>query len=502
MAFKASDLEAKLREQLPVMIGLAGDGEPASASSTRPCETACLKSRPGLLDLSDEVLVLIFRRLDPFSLLRAGSTCRALLRVCSCSSLWRPLFQVSFGVSFTAAVNSISLKDAFRLLYMWRVLYSSLHCNAHLQKKLFSETPKYWVQWLVLEEKVPLPPVKLPDYEMENIWGLKLDCLEGRHREDAEEGETDGILKFEWKELYDRAIKHHGSFANVVQHVLEQQIKNDHSELEELYREYRRFRFLWHLTYWLFKQPKPVDRDLRNTFLQWKRYKRRKVASWGKAQCDVDYLAHLHHVTRDYIEGQLAKGDENVVSGKLGVLDNHPGFSLLSPIPFGKGYRKIKVYTDTLDGVYMVLNKEMAVSGVNHYQFCQVAKVQMARVCKLEETAMNYVNWRMIDSTYYYKLFMLTGCDHLLIYLKAFLHRKRVVNDWILQDENAWARQKLPEKLYRLLQFETKISKGSLHGDHPFARLSRAIWIYLLYGEQLLMEDVKELVFQYAQDAL
>lgn len=51
-------------------------------------------SDTGVLDLSDEVLVLILRRLDPTSLLRVGSTCRALFRVSSCNSLWTRHFQV------------------------------------------------------------------------------------------------------------------------------------------------------------------------------------------------------------------------------------------------------------------------------------------------------------------------------------------------------------------------------------------------------------------------
>lgn len=48
----------------------------------------------GFLNLSDEVLILIFKWLDAFSLLRVGSTCRTLFRVCSCNSLWTEHFQV------------------------------------------------------------------------------------------------------------------------------------------------------------------------------------------------------------------------------------------------------------------------------------------------------------------------------------------------------------------------------------------------------------------------
>ena len=49
----------------------------------------------GILDLSDEVLLLILRKLDPTSLLRLGATCCTLFRVGSCNSLWSKHFQVS-----------------------------------------------------------------------------------------------------------------------------------------------------------------------------------------------------------------------------------------------------------------------------------------------------------------------------------------------------------------------------------------------------------------------
>lgn len=63
----------------------------------------------------------------------------------------------------------------------------------------------------------------------------------------------------------------------------------------------------------------------------------------------------------------------------------------------------LQVYEDTLDGVYLVLRRELQDKVVEHQRFWQVAKVQMTRVCTLEETAANYVNWRMIESLPYYK---------------------------------------------------------------------------------------------------
>lgn len=62
-----------------------------------------------------------------------------------------------------------------------------------------------------------------------------------------------------------------------------------------------------------------------------------------------------------------------------------------------------QVYEDTLEGVYLLLRREMQEKLIGHERFWQVAKVQMTRVCTLEETAVNYVNWKMIETLPYYK---------------------------------------------------------------------------------------------------
>ena len=63
----------------------------------------------------------------------------------------------------------------------------------------------------------------------------------------------------------------------------------------------------------------------------------------------------------------------------------------------------VQVYEDTLDGVYLVLRREAWEGPVDHQRFWEVAKSQMSRVCTLEETAANYVNWKMIENLPYYK---------------------------------------------------------------------------------------------------
>lgn len=67
---------------------------------------------------------------------------------------------------------------------MWRALFRNLHCNRSLQEKLFAEIPnpphKYWIQWLVLEENVPLPSVRLPSIEIESLWGVDRDVLDSK----------------------------------------------------------------------------------------------------------------------------------------------------------------------------------------------------------------------------------------------------------------------------------------------------------------------------------
>ncbi|KAG9283054.1 hypothetical protein AMEX_G1782 [Astyanax mexicanus] len=456
----------------------------------------------GMLCLSDEVLLVILRFLDPMSLLRAGSTCRPLFRVCSCNSLWTRHFRDSFQVSLpnSTAGSVVPAKTAFRLVFMWRTLFRNIHCNRSLQEKLFTEFPfpprSYWTQWLVLEERVPLPSARLSCSDVEKLWGISRDLFKEKLQE-KEEGDT---LKFEWRELFSFALSHHGSVAMVFQHVLAQHQSSDHSELESMYHQYTQCRFQWLFTYWLFRQPSPLNRQLRSIFLQWRKHSKKKVATWGETLCDVRYLASLHPITSDYWRGRLAQGDENVGIHTVG---NY--FSMCKSLVawiLGRDWGKLKrrkVYEDTLDGVYMLLKREMRESLVEHERFWQVAKVQMSRVCTLEETATNYVNWKMIETLPYYKLYLVSGNGVYLEHVKGFLRRKRMVHNWIFLEENAWLRELLPDELYTLLEFDTKIAQESLHGNSGSAKLSRLIWLYLHSGQQLYLEAVKELVLQCAQ---
>ncbi|KAJ8396230.1 hypothetical protein AAFF_G00020970 [Aldrovandia affinis] len=504
MALQGEHWKRELQEQTSLLsactLDVEEDCERGEASAPIP---KCSGENRGLLHLSDEVLILIFKRLDAFSLLRAGSTCSTLFRVCSCNSLWTRHFQASFGVPFTTATCSATAKNGFRLLFMWKSLYRNLHCNRSLQQKLFAEVPfpphKYWTQWLVLEESVPLPSVTLPGNEIEKLWGIQEAALEQQNPEEAE----GSILKFEWKDLYRMTLKNHGSEAKVFQHVLNQHDFNDHTELETMYRQYSQCRFQWLFTYWLFRQPAPFNRQLRCIYLQWCKHSKRKVALWGETLCDVRYLALLHPITSDYWRGKVAQGDETV---GIQTVENY--FSMCKSLvawilgrDWGRLKRK-KVYEDTLQGVYRLLKRDIHNVLIERTTFWTVAKIQMARVCALEEAAANYVNWRIIETLPYYRLYLVSGNAVYLEHVKSFLHRKRVIHNWIYQEENAWIRQLLSDELYSLLEYDTKISQESLHGDSLAAQLSRVIWLYLHSGQQPYMEAVKGLVQQCAEVSL
>ncbi|KAJ8275124.1 hypothetical protein COCON_G00097490 [Conger conger] len=505
MALEGETWKRELREQFSLLsactLHAQENYEPTEAGAQLQEHSG---ENKGFLHLSDEVLILIFKRLDAFSLLRVGSTCRTLFRVCSCNSLWTRHFQASFGVPFVTATCSATAKDCFRLIFMWKTLYRSLRCNRSLQEKLFAEIPlpphKYWTQWLVLEESVPLPSVTLPCNEIAMLWGIEETDLDGQNQENKDEGD---VLKFEWKDLHRRALAHHGSETAVYQYVLNRNAVHDHTELETLYRQYSQCRFQWLFTYWLFRQPAPFDRQLRCVYLQWRKHSKRKVASWGGTLCDVHYLATLHPVTRDYWRGKLAHGDEAV---GIQTVENYFSMckSLVSWI-LGRDWGRLKrrkVYEDTLEGVYRLLKRDMHNALIDHGTFWQVAKVQMARVCALEEVAANYVNWRIIETLPYYRLYLVSGNTVYLDHVKSFLHRKRLVHNWICQEENAVIRHLLSDELYSLLEYDTKISQECLHGETPVAQLGRVIWLYLHSGQQPYMEAVKGLVLQCAQASL
>lgn len=73
----------------------------------------------GLLHLSDEVLLVILRNLDPVSLLRLGGTCSLLFRVCSCNSLWTTHFQViCVGIRFLVYHSESKPVELLNSLFM------------------------------------------------------------------------------------------------------------------------------------------------------------------------------------------------------------------------------------------------------------------------------------------------------------------------------------------------------------------------------------------------
>ncbi|KAL4649126.1 hypothetical protein GN956_G7063 [Arapaima gigas] len=482
---------AVLEQSLSTSAGQDQHGDLSSPSETPGKE---------LLDFSEEVLLVILEWLDPFSLLKAGSTCLTLYRLSSCDSMWRHHFEVWFGTPFPTASCSMRAKEAFRLLYMWKTIYLNVECNPPLQQKLMEELPhppaRYWMLWLVLEDSVPLPALRLTWEHMENLWGIPQEELEKEKRGAVDE---DNVLWFEWKELHHLAVLHHGSVTMVFQHVLNKHFTSDHSELELFFQEYRKNRFQWQFTYWLFYQPEPLDKQLRSIYLQWRPHCKRKVSYWGEPGCDVAYLASLHPITNDYWLGKLANGDENI---GIQTLDSF--FSMCKSLMawiLGRDWGRMKrrkVYEDTLEGVYRQLRYDMHHIPIDHDWFWQVAKVQMNRVCVLLDTATNYVNWRLIKVLPYYRLYLLSGNNVYLDLIQGFLGRKRQVHNWMHLEENAWVMPLLSDELRSLLEFDTKITEDGLHGDSAVAQLSRVLWLYLHSGEQVYLDSLKTMVLSWA----
>ncbi|CAB1340318.1 unnamed protein product, partial [Coregonus sp. 'balchen'] len=246
---------------------------------------------------------------------------------------------MSFGVPFATANCSITAKSAFCLIFMWRTLFRNLHCNRRSCLQRFPPH-KYWTQWLVLEENVPLPSVRLPCADIESLWGIEKDVLAGPVQ--------------------------------------------DHCELETRFSQYTQYRFLWLFTYWLFCQP-----DGSTVRGRWHP---------GEAHCVTS--ATWPRSTTDYWKGKLARGDGTV-------------------------------YEDTLQGVYLLQE-----TLVEHKWFWQVAKVQIARV-----------------------QYIVSGNAVYLGRMQGFLQRKRLVHHWIFLEQNSWVRRVLPDNLYPLLEFDTKISQ-------------------------------------------
>ncbi|KAM4694284.1 uncharacterized protein O3C94_004735 [Discoglossus pictus] len=456
-----------------------------------------------LLILSDEVLLLVLELLDPFSLLSVGTACTDLYRVSNTGSLWGKHCMAAFGSDFRNGNVDYTPKEAFKLLYIWGKIYRTLPYNRPLQDLLFSGIPpqKYWIQWLALEEMIPIPSIELSAHELEDIWGIQKDWLDEKYKvaDEPLEETKQALFKYNWRELHLLAMRYHGEYSKIQSHVLQKMSSQNHEELEQLYCQYHKSRFQWLFSYWLFGLSKPCAKQLRRIYLWWKKYNKNKVSSWGAENCDIGYLASLHYITEDYWNGRLADGNENI---GIQTVENYFSMckSLLAWVlgrKWGKTKQK-KVFKDTLDGVYRQLKEEMQASLITHDHFWMEAKVQMLRVCRLEVTAGNYVNWKLTDDLPCYRLYMMTGDPFYLKQLDGFLFRKQLINNWAVKEENLWMRTVLPQDIFHLLEYDTKIFEEQLHGDSVASHLSRIIWLYLHCGQQLYMEALKGLVYECA----
>lgn len=93
MACRSATLESKVLEQFCCLGVSSGDSMTGN-------ELPDPDIKPGLLYLSDEVLIMILKRLDPVSLLRLGGACCRLFQVGSCDSLWTRHFRVCKSTFF------------------------------------------------------------------------------------------------------------------------------------------------------------------------------------------------------------------------------------------------------------------------------------------------------------------------------------------------------------------------------------------------------------------
>lgn len=117
MADLSATWELELLEQFSGLTA-ATDEETAAEVSSENSD-----NNTGLLHLSDEVLLVILRNLEPMSLLRLGSTCSVLFRICSCNSLWTRHFQVKSHRFDILCFSHLKLKAYFLAFCMKSLKY-------------------------------------------------------------------------------------------------------------------------------------------------------------------------------------------------------------------------------------------------------------------------------------------------------------------------------------------------------------------------------------------
>lgn len=445
--------------------------------------------------LSPEVLEAILEFLDPVSLLRVATTCRALYQVCSSQRLWNRHCKSHFSVSMPSFPPPA--RCAYRALHMWSRIHAMLRFNPRLrgnvERAIVSRrhpsigTP-YWLGWVAFQGpgSAALPKkVLVTGRDMMRLWGITPADL-------AEPLLVPGYA--DWyrvacTELHAAAILRHGDAASLMRHVLSVHINSAvHRPLEAAYSLYRQQRFQWLMGELLHETASSsrIGGSSLYVLTCWRGdgtgpppgSERPKVCDGG-----VSRVADMHQVTRDYLQGRLAMADEEagIATVRHYVSTCRSLQAWLASRDWTQ-FKRRKVYTHTLVGAVRALQPQLTAGPVSRNAIWDSVKVALGRVLKLQRVAHSQTRWALIHPTPYYELYMRTGHVEYLVWLRDFLTRKWHVSQWLCHSEHAWLREALSPAANQLLAFRTEISSGDLHGDGPLSSLKRCLWLYLHTG--------------------
>ncbi|XP_065656757.1 uncharacterized protein LOC136082122 [Hydra vulgaris] len=178
------------------------------------------KRKIGLGNLSEDVLIIIFKHVSAFGLINTSKTCWFFHRVCYTELLWQHRCKIDFNLE-TKWVNST-------YLYLYEMFFKAnvmRNFTANFQLILPYKRMKSIIVWYLINPDAPFIDV-LWCTEKEAILTWKVtekDLIEIYSEKKVTINET---ICYSWNSMYELSLKKHGGVVEFQKHVLKRCYRN------------------------------------------------------------------------------------------------------------------------------------------------------------------------------------------------------------------------------------------------------------------------------------